>query len=74
MAVEASTVLDTIWGLMLNVFNGVLELLSWAVTNQTDIIGGVIVLVTLTIVFIFGKSIGKFVSGLLDRILSMLKV
>ena len=72
MAVAASTVLDTIWGLMLNVFNGVLELLSWAVTNQTDIIGGVIVVVTLGIVLVFGKSIGSFVGKLLDKVLKVM--
>ena len=73
MAVTASTLLDAIWGLLLNVLNGILELASWAATNQTDIISGIIVIVTLGIIVKFGGSIAKFLSGLMDRLLGMLK-
>jgi len=74
MSVTASTVLDTIWALLLNVMNGLLELASWASTNQTTIINAIIVVVTLAIVVRFGGAIAKFLAGLLDRLLGMINL
>jgi hypothetical protein len=72
MAVTASTLLDAIWGLLLNVLNGILELASWASTNQTDIINGIVVIVTLGVIVAFGKTISKFLTGLIDGLLRYL--
>jgi len=74
MTVTASTALDPIWALGLNVLNGVLDMASWASTNTDTIVSAIITIVTIIVVAKFGRTIAKFLGDLFGSIGNMIKL
>lgn len=68
MSVTASTALDPIWALALNVVNGVVDVFTQLGTDRDAIITAILVFVTISIVYKFGDKIVTLFDGIFGRL------
>ena len=68
MSVTASTALDPIVALALNVVNGVVDVFTQLGTDKDAIVAAIIVFVTIAVVYKFGDKIVGFFDKLFGRL------
>ena len=70
MTVTASTSLNPIFALVLNIYNGFVDVLTSVGTDQTALTNGVIVVITVMIIFRFAGSFGKAITKAFDKLIN----